>query len=42
VRPKEDAAKASASKSGKGETFSERERSFDIRHLGGSDLSAEE
>jgi hypothetical protein len=34
--------KALASKSGKVEAFSKGERPFDIRDLGGSDLSAEE
>jgi hypothetical protein len=42
VRPKEAASKALASKSDKAKAFSEGERSFDIRHLGGIDLNVKE
>lgn len=42
VVPKEAAAKTLASKTGKAEASSETEKSFDIMHLGGSDLRAEE
>ena len=42
VRPKEATAKALASKGDQAEAFSGREKSFNLRHLGGTDLSIEE